>query len=680
MSAVDIEPFGAAIEAAGLLAPPAVLADGKLHRFSTNGKDRDDSGWYVLHGDGIPAGAFGDWRTGVSETWRADIGRPLTSAEQAALRVQLDEIRRAREVDEKERHAEARREAEAIWKRAKLATDQHPYLTHKRVRAYGLRVHPDGRLIVPVHCGETLHSLQFIDGTGEKRFLASGRVKGCYHTIGTLQGATTLCIAEGYATGATIHMATGNPVVVAFNAGNLLAVAQAIRARFPELPLVVCADDDIDTSGNPGRTKAMEAARTVDACLAVPEFGTDRPAKASDFNDLAVHRELETVRAAIAAARPVADAESGDDKTDAPASAGTTAGRRATLVRVADVEAETITWIWFLRLARGKLTLFAGDPGAGKTYLALAVSAALSRGWPLPGETSRREPCDVVYMTKEDGIGDTLRPRLDALGADATRVHVFAGADDGRDVSLADIDVIGDAVTRTGAGLVVVDPLQSWLGSRVDAHRSNQTRPLLDALGALCARHRCACLVIAHTAKNRGGRPVTAALGSIDFAGAARIMLVAGSDPEDRTRSVLAAAKTNIGAMPASIAYSIDRETGIFMWGGAVELSAAEVLAGDNATEDERDALSEAVEWLRAELAEGPRPAREMERAARAANIVPATLRRARRTAGVRSRRRGFGPGAEYVWALMHVIDAHTVSMSTHDAHGGHDAVENGVI
>jgi putative DNA primase/helicase len=313
--------FRDAIAAAGLQPPDEVIADGKLHRFPTNGRADDDAGWYVFHDDGVPAGSFGDWRTDLSETWQANLGRRLTSAEKAAHRARLEELRRAREAEEAHRHADAREQASRIWNAATPATDHHAYLTRKQVRAYGLRVHADGRLIVPMGNNGELHSLQFIDDDGDKLFLAGGRVKGCYHVIGTLDGAAVLCIAEGYATGATIYAATGYPVAVAFNAGNFAAVAKAMRARCPELRLILCADDDIGTDGNPGLTKAAEAARAVGGWLAVPDFGADRPAKATDFNDLAVHRGLESVRNAITLAQQASAASE-----TAAAEASNTAG------------------------------------------------------------------------------------------------------------------------------------------------------------------------------------------------------------------------------------------------------------------------------------------------------------------------------------------------------------------
>ena len=278
--------FREAIRSAGLQPPDIIEADGKLHRFSSNGKRGDDAGWYVLHGDGIVAGAFGDWRTGVSQTWRADIGRALTDAEETEQRFRVEAMRRQGEAEKKRRRTEARQKASEIWKFAQPAPADHPYLVHKRVKPYSARIHADS-LVIPLRdSGGEFHSLQFIDANGEKRFLLGGRVAGCYFSIGKVNETQSLCIAEGFATGATIHETTGCPVAVAFNAGNLEAVARALREKFPHLQLLLCADDDAETPGNPGLAKAKAAALAVGAKLAIPDFGANRLTEASDFNDL----------------------------------------------------------------------------------------------------------------------------------------------------------------------------------------------------------------------------------------------------------------------------------------------------------------------------------------------------------------------------------------------------------
>ena len=291
--------FSDAIRAAGLTPPDAIEADGRLHRFASNGKRRDDAGWYVFHGDGIPAGSFGDWRTGFSSTWRADVGRTLTPAEEAEHRARVEAMRRAREAEEARKHAEAASQAETIWRAAQPAPADFLYLVRKGIQAHGARHHA-GNLVIPMRADGGLHSLQFIGPDGGKRFQPGGRVKGCYHAIGNPEDAAALCIAEGFATGASIYEATGYPVAVAFNAGNLGPVAKALRQKLPDLPLILCADDDAATEGNPGLTKATEAARAVGGKLVIPDFGPDRPEKATDFNDMAAHSGLEAVGRYIA--------------------------------------------------------------------------------------------------------------------------------------------------------------------------------------------------------------------------------------------------------------------------------------------------------------------------------------------------------------------------------------------
>ena len=312
-----IEQFRTAIHNAGLTPPEVIEPDGKLHRFASNGKRSDDAGWYVLHGDGIPAGVFGDWRTGSSKNWRADIGRGLSPREEAQHRARLAAMRREREAEEAKRKADARERAAAVWQAARPAPDDHVYLLAKGVKAHGLRVH-DGALVVPMRDGAELHSLQFIAGDGGKKFLAGGRVSGCYFPIG--EPDDVLCIAEGYATGASIHKATSYAVAVAFNAGNLVPVARALRQKFPELRLILCADDDAKTDGNPGLTKAKEAAQAVGGLLAVPDFGAQHLDGVTDFNDLQRHAGLDAVRVCIEHAAQV---ESTTVATATPATSAT---------------------------------------------------------------------------------------------------------------------------------------------------------------------------------------------------------------------------------------------------------------------------------------------------------------------------------------------------------------------
>jgi putative DNA primase/helicase len=272
------ENFKAAIENFGLIIKGMPIADGRLRRCDVHG-DRAGTlnGWYVLYGGGIFVGVFGNWKTGQKHKWCAKSQISMTASEKAEYGRKLERARKARKLEEVKQRAEAQRKANFIWYNAESATEGHPYLKLKGVLSHALRQH-NGRLVVPMRDRfETLHSLQFIDGEGNKRFLSGGRKRGCYFLIGV--PTASLCIAEGYATAASIYEATGVPCVVAFDAGNLMSVAKAIRLNFPDIKITICADNDSKTLGNPGLTKAYEAAGAIGALLAVPPCH-------GDFNDL----------------------------------------------------------------------------------------------------------------------------------------------------------------------------------------------------------------------------------------------------------------------------------------------------------------------------------------------------------------------------------------------------------
>ncbi|MFZ2391673.1 DUF3987 domain-containing protein [Rhodoferax sp.] len=291
-----IEHFRLAIAAAGLEAPDSINANGAIHRFSTNGKRGDDSGWYMLHTDGIAAGAFGCWRTGLQSSWCAKSDNAMTPAELADHRQRIKAMKAQREADTLASQQQASVTAAALWSQADAATD-HPYLTIKGAQSHGLRVFAD-KLLIPLRdTAGKLHSLQTITPDGDKRFHPGGRVKGCYHSIGKPAGVLIVC--EGYATGASIHEATGHAVAVTFNAGNLEAPAVALRAKYPALKIIVAADDDHLTDGNPGMSKATAAALAVGGLVAVPSFPADRPDKATDFNDLHQMAGVDAVKACI---------------------------------------------------------------------------------------------------------------------------------------------------------------------------------------------------------------------------------------------------------------------------------------------------------------------------------------------------------------------------------------------
>lgn len=345
-------------------------------------------------------------------------------------------------------------------------------------------------------------------------------------------------------------------------------------------------------------------------------------------------------------------------------------GRTPAILRAADVEREEVRWLWHLRIPRGKLTLIEGDPGLGKSWLTMVLAANISRGWPLPDdgpEPSRTEPGNVIILSAEDGAGDTIRPRLEDAGADLSRVFLLTGSQEEPDVGISmarDLDLLDEAARKLSPELVIVDPLQAYLGPGVDMHRANETRPVLAALARFAERHGCAVVLVRHLTKSGADRAIYRGLGSIDFTGAARSVLRVGKDPNDQQKRILAHIKTNLGPPAVSLAFVI--HNGRFEWAGTSTVTAEDMDAPDDP--EARSKVQEAIEFLREELADGPRLGEELIREARKQlDISDRTLKRAKAILGVESyRERGRGNRGQWYWSLPDSVkDVHANSVGT---------------
>ena len=313
-----IQAFRDAIAAAGLTPPDEIKGDGERHRFSSDGRPHNKSGWYRFHDDERPAGAFGCWRSDISVTWKSTNNKPFTQAERDAYRQRMQHLEAQRAEELRAAHAEAATKAAELWARAR--PDDHLYLDRKEIQCIGARVLGDELLIPVKHSAKELVGLQRIYPDGAKRFIKGTPLAGGYCTLGTPAKDGTVVICEGYATGVSIHLATGWCVVVAFNAGNLKAVAQKITRALPSARIIIGADDDAFTEGNPGVTAAAETG--LPACL--PVWSGER-GKGTDFNDLHVSEGLEAVRACFntpATIDPVAPGAVSDKQPVKPASDG----------------------------------------------------------------------------------------------------------------------------------------------------------------------------------------------------------------------------------------------------------------------------------------------------------------------------------------------------------------------
>ncbi len=277
-----IHAFTDAMRSSGLVVSESVVADGELHRCHVEGdKGRTRNGWYVLFATPVPAGAFGTWRGDVSGRWRMpldgnDGATRLTPAERAAIDAAIAAGKAKRAEEQRTAHRDAQTRALTLWRGAGEAQADHPYLVAKKVGAHGIRQHGDLLVIAMRDAAGECWSVQTIAADGSKRFLRGGKKRGLYFAIGG-SVIDTLLIAEGYATGASLHEATAHPVAIAFDAGNLEPVAIALRAKYPNVRIIVCADDDAETARrtgtNPGIEKATAAARRIGGLIARPDFG-----------------------------------------------------------------------------------------------------------------------------------------------------------------------------------------------------------------------------------------------------------------------------------------------------------------------------------------------------------------------------------------------------------------------
>ena len=655
--------FRAAIEAASLPPPEQIIADGKLHRFPTSDKRGDDAGWYVLHVDNIPAGAFGCFRGGFEQKWCAGIGRAFTAAEKSQFRERMEAARRKREADQAQRHAAAAKRAQAIWKAAVDAPPDHPYLKRKGVQAHGVKLYrgEEARfsqcLVVPVGSADKrLTSLQFIPPEkGEKKnFLFGGEVNGGYFPIGSPNGV--ICIAEGLATSASIHEATGHAVAVAFDAGNLERVAEVMRRKYAELGFIVCADDDSPKGHTVGLDSATRAARAVGGKLAIPDFGDDRPDDATDFNDLHLARGLAAVRECIERAPEVEKKETGT-------------GLRYR--RMCDVAPQPIHWLWPGRIARGKVTIIAGNPGLGKSQVTVNLASIVTTGgeWPLNG--GQCEVGNVVMFSAEDDPADTIRPRLDAVAADSGRV-VFVDAvqkeprgvrSELRSFDLTrDLPKLSATLSKIGdVALVIVDPVTAYLGA-TDSHKNAEVRAVLAPLAELAAEHGAAVVCVSHLNKNSGQEALLRIMGSLGFVAAARAAFAVCKDKEDPDRCLFLPLKNNLSAGGDGLAFRVEEltlpggiQTSRVCWEAEpVTVMADEALAGEEQS-DRRSARAAAKEFLLELLALGQVSAQQVRKEAEEAGHSWGTVNRAKADLGIKPIRGGFGDAGKWTWELPKV-------------------------
>jgi len=347
----------------------------------------------------------------------------------------------------------------------------------------------------------------------------------------------------------------------------------------------------------------------------------------------------------------------------------------------ADIEPERVEWIWHGRLARGKTTLIAGEPGTGKSQLSVSVVAAITTGGEWPCDEGRAPLGSVIILSAEDGAADTIVPRLHAAEADLKGVHIVSAVSNENDRGhrgfdlKADLHLLEEKIAQIGdVALVVIDPISSYMG-KVDSHKNADVRGVLEPIAEMADRTRVSVLTVTHFSKPNGGAATKAHhkfIGSIAFVAAARAAFVVLEDPNDRGRRLFLSAKNNLAEPPQGLAFRLEERivgegivTSRVDWEPEpIAMTADEALAGDGKSSL---ALAEAVNFLQALLADGPVTSKQVEEEAREAGVAKTTLRRAKDNLGIKPYKDGMKGG--WVCALPNTLnlseDAHLKNMST---------------
>lgn len=493
MSAPD-----SALSDAGIPCLQPVQLDGRLHRFKTEG-DHDANCWYVFHqGQGFVCGAFGCWKRQINQKW-SDVEYALLTPEQKkAARMSMQEIADKAKVEQERAQQEARQSCAKILAESPQASGGHPYLVHKSVKPLGdIKLaqanHVKDWLALPLKDDKgVVWSCQFIACDGTKRFHYGGKVQGCYFEIPGKEGAPIL-ICEGYATGATLHAATGWTVICAMNCGNLLLTGQAIRRLNPTRTIVFCADNDQFTEGNPGLEKARAAAKLVKASVAFPVFFDEALSEhPTDFNDLAAIEGVSAVRIQVNRVFSIVALPIGDFQ----------------LPPVND-PSELLSHRFLCR--RGGL-LITGPTGVGKSSFLIQAAALWSNNLPFFGITPTRCLSTVMVQAENDD-GDIAEMR-DGIckGMEfhkEQREKFFANVKIHSSTGLTGRrlceEVIRPLLDCNNPDLLMIDPALSFLGGDVKEQKDVGDF-LRQHLNPQLYAHDCACVISHHTNKPKAAK------------------------------------------------------------------------------------------------------------------------------------------------------------------------------
>ena len=302
------------------------------------------------------------------------------------------------------------------------------------------------------------------------------------------------------------------------------------------------------------------------------------------------------------------------------------------LIHMSEIESEEVSWLWYPFIPYGKLTIVQGDPGDGKTTFVLNVAAKLSKAEALDETMKCEEPIHIISQTAEDGLADTVKPRLEKAGADYTRISVIDESD--KSLSMAD-ERLEEALQRTNAKLLILDPIQAYLGGGMDMNRANEARDMTKRLGVLAEKYKCAIVLIGHMNKAAGNKAAYRGMGSIDFYAVARSVLLVGRIEGEPELRALVQIKNNLAAFGHSKAFRLS-ENG-FDWIGDYEITADEVLGGSAPKTNKTEQAKELLRELAKE--KSMLPSNEIIELAKQENISKRTLENAKKELGIRAKK-----------------------------------------
>ena len=310
------------------------------------------------------------------------------------------------------------------------------------------------------------------------------------------------------------------------------------------------------------------------------------------------------------------------------------------IISMDEVPVEEVEWLWYPYIPFGKLTIIHGDGGEGKTTLILQLAALLSRGEKLPCDSTEREPIKVIYQTAEDGLGDTIKPRLLADNADCSQIKVI----DESEATLTMLDErIEKAIVETGARVLILDPVQAYIGAKVDMNRANEVRAILSQLGQIAGQYRCAIILVGHLNKVQGNKSNYRGLGSIDFQATARSVLIVGRLKDNPQIRVMVQDKSSLAPEGEPIAFELGKENG-FRWLGHYDISVDDLLCGIPKEKKSEQAENLILEYL----SKGKYPQKELVKKAQAIGISKRVLDEAKKELNVRSLKEG----SQWYWEL----------------------------